>query len=292
MGDDGQKPPISVDIGLKAALEVKAEVPKESVGRGFDALVDIIRPFTEACGLRADQIRLQRADVAYEIAEKAKQTAELQGLDLTPPPTKFLVPFLEHASLEDQDAELHFRWAALLLSASTHYDARQLTFIDIMSRLSSQELLLLEEVCLSDKAFPETHYPDGHLKQNERAADKAAFTFNVREPSDTDQEEKLFAKLQADILLTYGRMMNATLGGSAQFRMYYTQYGDWNTKFRSLQILERERLVEFGRIRPKGAAAEIDWFSVTYLGIAFVRECSPQGREAVQKHRAAGVEIA
>ncbi len=181
MAEDHEKSNLSVDIAAKATLEVKAEIPKESAGRALDALVDIIRPFTEARGLRADQIRLQRAEVAYEIARIAKAAAELEKLEIKPPPTKFFVPFLEHASLEDQDKELHSRWASLLLSASTHYEARHLTFIDLLSRLSSHELRLLEEVCLTDKAFPETWYPDGHVQQNERRADKILFLFKFGE---------------------------------------------------------------------------------------------------------------
>jgi hypothetical protein len=278
MSDDDKKP-VSVDIGVKASLNVKAEIPKESVGRFTDALVDIMRPFSKARGLRADQIRLQRAEIAYEIAKIAKQTAELEKLDLVPPPMKFTVPFLEHASLEDQDTDLHSRWAALLLSASTHYDARHLTFIDIMSRLSSQELLSLEEVCLSDKAFPETSYPDGHLRQNAQAAEKAAFTFNVKEPSDESLRKELYANLLANIPLMYGRVMYAVTGGTANLESHYTLF--WSeARLHSLEILEREKLVEFGRARPRGAAAELNWFSVTYLGIDFVLDCSPKGREA------------
>lgn len=166
MSEDDKKSPVSLEIGAKASLEIKAEVPKESIGRALDALVDVIRPFTEARGLRADQIRLQRVETTLEIVRIAKQIAELEKLELLPPPTKFIVPFLEQASLEDMDAELHSRWAALLLSASTHYEARHLTFIDIMSRLSSRELLLIEEVCASDELFPLMNFPDSYPRRN------------------------------------------------------------------------------------------------------------------------------
>jgi hypothetical protein len=42
----------------------------DSASRGLDALVDLIKPFSEARGLRGDQIRLQREDVLIEIAKK------------------------------------------------------------------------------------------------------------------------------------------------------------------------------------------------------------------------------
>src|SRR6266853_1629328 len=101
MSERDRKLPLSVDIGVKANLEIKAEVPKQSAGRLVDALTDIFRPFTEARGLKADQIRLQREDVLFEIAKKARARAVLEEVELHPVPTKLLVPFIEKASLED-----------------------------------------------------------------------------------------------------------------------------------------------------------------------------------------------
>jgi Abortive infection alpha len=291
MAQDDESSGLSVDIAAKASLELKAEIPKESMGRALDALVDIIRPFTEARGLRADQIRLQRAEVAYEIAKIAKAAAELEKLELKPPPTKFLVPFLEHASLEDQDKELHSRWASLLLSASTHYEARHLTFIDLLSRLSSHELLLLEEVCLTDKSFPELCYPDGHVEQNERRAEKIAYMFNMPE-SNSQNINDVFAKILLDHDLAYGRIMHVSLGGLADLRVLYSEYGGFlQPKYPSLEILERERLVEFHRTRPSGAAAEVAYFSISYLGVDFVRDCSPNARESIKRHKQKAIRV-
>jgi len=256
MAEDEQKSKLSVDIAARATFEVKAEIPKESTGRAVDALIDIIRPFTEARGLKADVLRLQRAEVAYEIAKIAKRTAEVEAIDLKPPPTKFLAPFLEQASLEDQDTELHPRWAALLLSASTNYEARHLTFIDLLSRMSSHELSLLEEVCVEDEMFPLTTYPDGHLQQNERTADKRSTFFNVRDSS-KDTARQLFPEFLSGTKLTYGRVMHVTIGGLADMLNLSTDFGGpMSRKYPSLEILEREKLVEFRRVRGRGAAAE------------------------------------
>jgi abortive infection alpha-like protein len=158
--------PLRVDVGLKP--EVKAEIPPEATGRLLDALTDAIRPFTEARGLRADQIRLRRAEVAPEIARKGREIAALTNGELHPVPTKLLVPFLEKASLEDADEDLRDRWAALLVSASKEYHARHLSFVDILSRLSSDEIMLVEEVCFSCASFPLTFQPTSHLERNEQ----------------------------------------------------------------------------------------------------------------------------
>jgi hypothetical protein len=82
MNDKTNPFPVQVDIGAKAEakFEVKAEVPPVSVGRFVDAITDIFRPFSEARGLRADQIRLQRAEVAIEIARLARQAIVEEGL--------------------------------------------------------------------------------------------------------------------------------------------------------------------------------------------------------------------
>jgi hypothetical protein len=234
---------------------------------------------------------LQRTEVAYEIAKIAKSAADLEKLKLIPPPTKFLVPFLEQASLEDQDKALHSRWASLLLSAATHYEARHLTFIDLLSRLSSEELLLLEDVCLTDKSFPETYYPDGHIQQNERRAEKIAFLFNI--PDSTREKVKnIFTSLLVEHGLTYGRIMHVSLGGFADRQNLYSEYGGYlQPKYPSLEILERERLVDFRRIHPRGAAGEVAYFSVSYLGVDFVRDCSPDAREAIRRHKERAIRI-
>jgi len=78
--------------------------------------------------------------------------------------------------------------------------------------------------------------------------------------------------------------MHAIYGGTADLQPSYTEYGlPLGDKFGSLELLEREKLVEFNSARGPGAAAEIGWFAVSYLGVAFVRDCSPRGREALRK---------
>ena len=72
-------------------LQIKAKLPAKSTGRLLDARADIIRPFTERRGLRADQIRLQREEVAIQVAELAKKRIEAERIATHPIPTKGLV---------------------------------------------------------------------------------------------------------------------------------------------------------------------------------------------------------
>ena len=66
-----------------------------AVVRAGARLTDVIRPFTEKRGLRADQIRLQREEVAIEIAKRAHQRLTIPGTKIKPIPNKGLVTFFE-----------------------------------------------------------------------------------------------------------------------------------------------------------------------------------------------------
>jgi hypothetical protein len=284
MGEDG-KSPLNIHVGAKASLELKGEIPKESLGRTLDSLVDLIRPFTEARGLKADNIRLQRTEVAYKIAKMTREAAELENVALIPPPTKFFVPFLEKASLEDRDEELHSRWSTLLLSASTHYDARHLTFIDVMSRLSSDEIKLLEEVCLSNPQILETFYPDGHTVVNQHITTEFCGLVRKQLPPVTTQDlRRVFDNYVGKHPLAYGRVMFAKIY-NAGYVLFATDYGvPRSQKHRSLEILEHEKLIGFRTSESVGTGVTVGYFDLTPLGIAFVEACSPLARGAIKDH--------
>jgi hypothetical protein len=126
-------------------MNIKAEVPSKSVGRLLDAVTDAIRPFTERQGLRADQIRLQREDVLIKIAAKARERLKIEE-GIKPIPNKFLVPFMERASLEEEDSILIDWWANLLRSAAQDETTRNPIFIDILGKMTPRDAIFLERV--------------------------------------------------------------------------------------------------------------------------------------------------
>jgi hypothetical protein len=168
--------PVGLDIGLSARAEfraeVKAEVPPASVGRLVDALTDVIRPFTESRGLRADQLRLQREEVLLEIAKKAKARIEMDGAAIRPVPAKFLVPFLEKASLEGEGSKLVELWANLLANAATG-DADELTWcISILSEITPDDAALLDGMFEKRKEFNDSiHFENFTRSQLQRSFD-------------------------------------------------------------------------------------------------------------------------
>jgi hypothetical protein len=135
----------------------------------------IISPLTEWAGLhgdrlsaRRDQLRLQREDVLLEIAKKAQARIEIEGGVRTFVPNKFLVPFLEKASLEDSESKLCDAWSTLFVEAARNFDPKLQVYADILSRISWREARLLEAICFSSKYQEGVSWPGGHFEDNAR----------------------------------------------------------------------------------------------------------------------------
>ncbi|MGC1780847.1 MAG: hypothetical protein WBB34_23165 [Xanthobacteraceae bacterium] len=146
------KSSVKVDIGARAEakLVVRADVPATSVGRLFDAFTDLIRPFSEPRGLRADLVRLQREEVAIEIAKRARERIRIEQGNPQAVPTKLLVPLIEKGSCEDiRDEGMIDRWANLLASASLQLSV-QPRFVSILEELSGSQAECLEYVAFHE----------------------------------------------------------------------------------------------------------------------------------------------
>lgn len=104
------------------------------------SVCDLFSPLTEFARAIGDQIRIYRELSVLKTLKKAKIKAEKLGLIIKPPPLKFLVPFLEQVSLEDDnDDTLTNLWTNLLLSVSTTFKAEHNLFIRILGELSTNE---------------------------------------------------------------------------------------------------------------------------------------------------------
>ncbi len=149
-----KKPLVKVDIGSPVSFkaEIKTEIPGESSGRLLDALTDIFRPFSESRGLKADQIRLQREEVLIEIARRARERLNIEGLQPKQVSTKFLIPFMEKASIEENDSELIDTWAKLLTTASQDYESSLVRYVSVLAELSSREVKFLHRIINGSRA--------------------------------------------------------------------------------------------------------------------------------------------
>jgi hypothetical protein len=133
----------------KKIMEV---IPPDVTRAKTGAWLDLISPLTEWAGLKGDelrfkrtQLRLQREDVLSKIVESARHKIE-QEKTKKPIPNKFLIPFLEQASLEDLDSALIEMWASLLASAATTFSSHHVHFVSIISQLSPKQGTILKSL--------------------------------------------------------------------------------------------------------------------------------------------------
>jgi hypothetical protein len=126
------------------------------------------------------------------------------------------------------------------------------------------------------KAFPETAYPGGHSEENQNKLNTNANILVTKEMSGVEAII-VFNQFVEASPLAYGRIMHASVRALRQKYWFYTEYGRIGTsRFRSLEILQRERLIDIQKLPPPpGTGIDIGYFEVTYLGVSFVRDCSP-----------------
>lgn len=113
--------------------------------RVLNAIVDAFSPISESLGLLGDKIRVYRANSAIRTIERAKEIADEEGRPLELPHPKFFVPFIEAASLEDEDDDgLREKWAKLLSRAGQDPDSISYFARTVLSEISSAEAKLLD----------------------------------------------------------------------------------------------------------------------------------------------------
>ena len=153
----------SAKIGATAKIEAVAKasyarkkttteiIPPDVTRAKTSAWLDLISPLTEWAGLKGDrlrfqrtQLRLQREDVLAEIARRATEKLGQGDTVSGPIPNKFVVPFLEQASLESPNSPLIDMWASLLASAAKDFSSYHIHFVSIISRLSPKQGQLFE----------------------------------------------------------------------------------------------------------------------------------------------------
>lgn len=146
---------------VKAVIEAK--IPQKSSAKlveagarlvnaganAVEAITDIVRPLTEWAGLKGNRLRLQREEVALEIAKRASDRIKAQKAPRTPIPTKTVVRLLESGSLEEPtDDTMIDMWANLLASAAHDQNAAAPRFISILEDLNGDQAQQLKDVLL------------------------------------------------------------------------------------------------------------------------------------------------
>lgn len=127
-------------------LVVKLDIPKEVWGDVAGLLGQVFGPAGQAGEWLSDKIRFYRFKSALKTLKKSKEIIEKEGVVIKELPIKFLIPFLEKCSLEEEDSELINKWANLLVSAGSEYKTNHPAFVDILSQIGPSEARLLKRI--------------------------------------------------------------------------------------------------------------------------------------------------
>lgn len=146
----------------------------------------LIGPVGEAADFLSDRIRFYRFKSAMRVLEEARRLTEGKGKIPREVPIKFLVPFLEKCSLEEEGSPLISMWAGLLASAATGSDRSR-------NHLFSR---VLADLCPADAAILDTLYNASDERPDESPG-HAAFDLH-RLSLDSIIEDKLF-DLRSDV---------------------------------------------------------------------------------------------
>ncbi|NYT66495.1 DUF4393 domain-containing protein [Alcaligenaceae bacterium] len=136
--------------------DIKINVSSTAIEKGIDvakSFVDklVLPPLEELGLLVRDQMSYWRFSNQVKILNKAKYICEKNKISVKAIPPKLLCPYLENASLEDDD-ELQDKWAVLLVNmADSQQNIQNQVFPYILSQLSKEEFNLLESVLLERK---------------------------------------------------------------------------------------------------------------------------------------------
>lgn len=131
-------------------------VGSESEKGVVSALDDLFGPsFREVGEYLADKVKYHRLKSLQKILTKAKQFGPNGVSFIAPPPMKFLLPYIESSSLEDDDDDVMCSmWAKLLADASSEYDSKHLHFTRILKNITGKEAKLLHAIATESRIDP------------------------------------------------------------------------------------------------------------------------------------------
>jgi len=125
--------------------EISIEISAETAQENLRFLQRVLGPAAEAADFLSDKIRFWRWQAAMKTIDRARFLAIEADIQPREVPLKFLVPFLEKASLEHEES-MRDRWARLLLSATTSFDGLHNVYLGLLSAMSSEEAGILSRM--------------------------------------------------------------------------------------------------------------------------------------------------
>jgi hypothetical protein len=140
-----------MDDNSSKKVGINVNVPDDVVRGANEFLQRILGPIANAADLLSDKLRLIRFRSALKTLRIAKELAENNEIPVGQVPTKFLVPFLENCSVEDEESDLIRKWAALLVSAAQNEKSNLNWCIRILAEIDGRQARVLDSIYSSSR---------------------------------------------------------------------------------------------------------------------------------------------
>jgi hypothetical protein len=259
-------------------------------GSGADRLThgisDALSPFSEGLGYLGDVIRFYRQDTALRSIARAREIAKQLGITVNPVPPKFLVDWVEKASLESpDDPEITNLWAGLLVSAARSHSPNHYIFKRILSEMTREHVQFLAGFCahdfLGDTPFQgATDFSAWSKLSEEKDATLAVKDIEVSLHKNFEEFENNRLRVRHYEIAKYSKfMLNKTVvdkkvnTGIDEYRKNYI------IKFFIDNGIMSE-LVAFAKLKTPNfdetnAMIEINALHLTEFGVLFIESCQP-----------------
>jgi Abortive infection alpha len=286
----------SVGANYSITKKVTEIIPEDVTRATAASWLDMISPLTEWAGLKGDQLRLKRDILRLQREETLTRIASIISskpiVNLGNPriPTKFIVNYLEKASLEEPDSSLVELWANLLISAAENYNPRQLHFANIISQLSSQQAKIFGDLIgTDDKKLLEIAHDNILMWINVRSirsylSDQIGKNLHKRSDDPGNSAEiidefcDIFAAAldRVGVTVVYGSVApsNDIAESLYQVDFGWTSEDDKNSiDYDILVTLGLADRVETGTMLIQGFDLELIFYHITAIGVSFAEAC-------------------
>lgn len=246
---------------------------------------DLVGSLTEPFGILRDKVRVYRELSLLRALKRASEIAKEEDLPLGKAPDKFLIHWMEGASMEDEaDAQMTELWAKLLVSASKEFNSGHLHFSRIIREITSTEAKLIDKLVTKGGRLPVLAGIDRSLDIWEMfGADNSP----LRKLSPEFTDEEFFESISAisqwpgiDIVyIEVGRRVGRTVEDEGHIDV--NNVINDGKEYASLEILKSLGLIVRSEQEYRIENSDVYVFSVAYcitpIGAAFYWACSGNG---------------
>lgn len=129
----------------KEAPIFQIAISEKTTEKIADVLIDTFKPLQHGLGLAGDWVESKRREAqAIRTLKAAQRIAAAEGKAIEQPPPKFLIPYLNNASLEDEtDEDIKEKWANLLVNAGSKPDSFSCFASSVLATISAEEVSFL-----------------------------------------------------------------------------------------------------------------------------------------------------